>query len=929
MTVTVPSQVKQDPALSLYHLLDPEVLANPYPLYHRLRSEDPVHWDPFLHAWVVTRYPDVVTVLLKYSANRTPTPEKLCGMGLSVLGPIAKVMVQQMLFLDPPTHTRLRSLAATAFTPRRVEVLRSHIREITNSLLDAVQDKGRMDVIADLAEPLPCIVTAEMLGVPVEDHSQLKAWSQDFAEMLGNFQHNPDRALRILRTVEDMTAYFRSAMREQRSHPRGGLVSSMMNAEINGDRLSEEEVIANCIVTMVGGQETTTNLIGNGVLSLLRNPDQLAKLRSDFSLIPSAVEELLRYEAPSQHTARLAPPDTVLGGKQIREGQAVIAVMGAANRDPQRFHDPDRLDITRKDNRHLAFGWAAHFCFGAPLARIEGQIAFESMLRRFPNLALEAGPFTWRSNLGLRGLTALPVSFLKQIDPPNSQKGPDTINVSVRPEIANFSEAKRKLLEKYLRGNLIQDGGGDLAITPRPSSERAPLSLAQEQLWLRSQTAGIPPLHNESITLRRRGQLDVAVLERCITEIVRRHEIWRTTYDISNSRPFQVVHPATPLLPLPVVDLRSLPEAHRESEALRLATKEAQRQFDLKRGPLLRAVVTRISDEDYRLSMTAHLSIVDGVSVYQVFPSELAQLYEAFSAGKPSPLPELSIQYADYAWWQRQRLTGRELQRQLDYWRKRLAGDPPVLQWPRDHPRPTVQTFRGSIRSFALPQHLVNAVRALSLRQGVTLFTSLQGGLTALLHNYTGQNDIILGTFSPAGRKRSEVERLLGYFLNPVAVRIDLTGDPTFSELLRQTQRVTSEALSHDDLPIEFLARELLPRQDMSRYPLFTVAISLQPPMSDIHSGWSVTSMDAESGGAMWDLYLAFIEQPTGMIGRVQYNPDLFEESTTIQMIEDLQALLGAAVLSPQKRLSNLQPSTTISTISHLQRQNIEGLSST
>src|SRR5207245_8300043 len=198
--------------------------------------------------------------------------------------------------------------------------------------------------------------------------------------MLGNFQRNPDRALRILRTVEEMTAYFRSAMREQSSHPRGGLVSSLMNAEINGDRLTEEEVIANCIVTMVGGQETTTNLIGNGVLSLLRNPDQLEKLRSDLSLIPSAVEELLRYESPSQHTARLAPEDTILGGRRIRKRQAVIAVMPAGHRDPERFPDPDRLDITRADNRHLAFGWAAHFCFGAALARIEGQVAFELML---------------------------------------------------------------------------------------------------------------------------------------------------------------------------------------------------------------------------------------------------------------------------------------------------------------------------------------------------------------------------------------------------------------------------------------------------------------------------------------------------------------------------------------------------------------------
>jgi len=184
-----------------------------------------------------------------------------------------------------------------------------------------------------------------------------------------------------------------------------------MSAEIQGDRLSEEEVIANCIVTMVGGQETTTNLIGNGILALLRHPNQLQKLRSDLSLIPNAVEELLRYESPSQHTARLAPEDTILGGKLIRKGQAAIAVMAAANRDPERFPNPDQLDIERADNRHVAFGWAAHFCFGAPLARIEGQIAFESILRRSPSLALQTASLTWRNNLGLRGLTALPITF--------------------------------------------------------------------------------------------------------------------------------------------------------------------------------------------------------------------------------------------------------------------------------------------------------------------------------------------------------------------------------------------------------------------------------------------------------------------------------------------------------------------------------------
>jgi len=406
-----PDRKVDEGPLSLYRLLDPEVLANPYPLYRRLRTEDPVHWDPFLHAWVVTRYADVVTVLHRFSANRTPTPEQLAALGLETLTPVARVMVRQMLFLDAPSHTRIRGLASQAFTPRRVERLREHIQDIMDGLLDAVLPRGRMDVIEDLAAPLPAIVTAEMLGVPTRDHQLLKKWSADFAEMLGNFQHNPDRAAGVLRSTEEMVAYFRDAVREQRERPRDGLVSALLAAEIDGDRFTEDEVIANVIVTMVGGQETTTNLIGNGIVTLLRNPHETARLREDPALLAPAVEELLRYESPSQHTARLAPDDVTLGGKLIRKRQAVIAVMAAGNRDPERFPDPDRLDLGRPDNRHLAFGWAAHFCFGAPLARIEGQIAFSTMLRRLPGLRLEPGPLVWRENLGLRGLTALPVAF--------------------------------------------------------------------------------------------------------------------------------------------------------------------------------------------------------------------------------------------------------------------------------------------------------------------------------------------------------------------------------------------------------------------------------------------------------------------------------------------------------------------------------------
>jgi cytochrome P450 len=398
------------PPLSLYHLLDPEVLADPYPLYRQLREQDPVHWDPYLHAWVVTRYQDVVTVLHRFRAARTPAPERLDELGMGEIGPIAAVMIKQMLFLDQPDHGRVRRLASVAFTPRRVARLRDHIRQITEDLIDGLPDDGEFDVISRLANPLPAIVTAEMLGVPTSDHEQLKSWSQDFAEMLGNFQHNPGRAAKVLKSVEEMVNYFSAAVTAEATRPTEGLINALVTAEVDGDRLTDEEIVANVIVTMVGGQETTTNLIGNGLLTLLRRPDELQRLRSDPTLMPTAVEELLRYESPSQHTARLAPADAVLGDAKIPEGDAVIAVMGAANRDPDRFPDPDAIDLARPDNRHLAFGWAAHFCFGAPLARIEGALAFETLLSRFSELSLAPDEeIQWRPNLGLRGLTSLRV----------------------------------------------------------------------------------------------------------------------------------------------------------------------------------------------------------------------------------------------------------------------------------------------------------------------------------------------------------------------------------------------------------------------------------------------------------------------------------------------------------------------------------------
>jgi cytochrome P450 len=896
--------------LSLYHLLDPEVLANPYPLFRRLRSEDPVHWDPFLHAWVVTRYSDVLEVLLNFSADRTPTPAQLDEMGLSSLNPIARVMVKQMLFLDAPAHTRLRSLSAKAFTPARVEQLRGHIQDIVNHLLDGVQAKGGMDVIADLAEPLPAIVTAEMLGVPTSDHLKLKEWSADFAEMLGNFQHNPERYPRVLKAVANLTEYFQNAMHEQREHPREGLIYSLMTAEIDGDRLSDEEVIANCIVTMVGGQETTTNLIGNGLLTLLRNPTEMERLRNDYSLVPSAVEEMLRYESPSQHTARMCPSDREMGGKLIPKRQAVIAIMAAANRDPERFPEPDRFDITRKDNRHLAFGYAAHYCFGAPLARVEGQVVFEALLRRFDDIALLPEPIEWRSNLGLRGLKALKVTFA------GAAHGNGQVSKAERPRtvapVAVLSEAPAKvcehaqnrsqLLEKYLSQRIGATAQKELKIVRRSDAGSAPVSLAQEELLKRElQTPGIAPLYNECVRLVMRGPLDVSILEQSFNEIVRRHEIWRTTFDNVNGQLVQVKQPVSPIS-LSAIDLRTLPVEEREAEAVRRVSQACKQPFDLQSAPALCPMLFRMNDDEHRLYLIAHQSLLDGMSAYQIYPSELAALYKAFSSGKGSPLPELSLQFADFSTWHREWIKTEEI-KQIAYWRKQLEGKlSPVAQAEKEPPAPP--PFRGAIRNFALSHKLSEQVKNLSRLENSTLFVTLLAAFALLLHRDTNETDLVIGTLSPSGRKRSEFQGLLGYFLNPVALRIDIEKTSTFRQLLAQARDVMCAALANDDVPIERLARELMPGARCHHNPFFKVAMSLQPPMPDLDMPWTVTSMDVESGGSPWDLYVAFIDQPQGIVGRIQFNPDLFEVDRIERGVQDFQALLETLVANPGQSFS-------------------------
>lgn len=400
-----------DESLSLLRLLDPSVSADPHALYRALRAHDPVHWDPYMHAWVVTSYPEVITVLTNYSADRAPAADYLDRLGLSFMKPFAEMMRQQMLFMDAPMHSRLRALCSAAFTPRKVEELRLAIQFVVDDLIDKVVTSSHLDVVADLAIPLPAIMTAKLMGVPVDDHRQLGSWANDIAEVHGNFQNHPDRVTEVVQSLQDMKVYLTDRMRELRKRPNAGLIYSLMAAETDGQRLTDDEVIASAIVTIIGGHETTTNLIGSGYLTLLRNPKSLDQLRSHPEIVPSAVEELLRYESPVQHTARIAPADMELAGKNIGKGTKVVAVLAAANRDPNRFRDPDLLDLCRLDNRHLAFGWAAHFCFGAPLARMEAQIAFSSLLRRLSRPCLLDQTLEWRANAGIRGLTTLRVGF--------------------------------------------------------------------------------------------------------------------------------------------------------------------------------------------------------------------------------------------------------------------------------------------------------------------------------------------------------------------------------------------------------------------------------------------------------------------------------------------------------------------------------------
>ena len=478
-------------------------------------------------------------------------------------------------------------------------------------------------------------------------------------------------------------------------------------------------------------------------------------------------------------------------------------------------------------------------------------------------------------------------------------------------EVSALSEPKRKLLEKYLREGPAQALGRASVIAPRPKGEPTPVSLSQEQVLLREELVpAIPALYNESVTVYRYGPLNIEVLERSLREVIRRHEIWRTTYTRSNGSTFQVVDPAPERIPLRFIDQRAVAPHERAPETVRLLSEHARGKLDMEHGPLVSASLVRFSEEEFRLHLIVHQSILDGVSVYQVLLTELSALYKAYSDGKLSPMPELPVQFGDYAYWQRNYLRGDALDQQIGYWREQLSGELPVLAWPARRPRPVQQSFRGSIEPFAFPKNLTESLKALAQRAGSTLFVTLLSAFAVLLHIYTGQDELMIGTVSPAGRKRSEVQKLMGYFLNPVPLRFRLLRVSTFPDLLEQAQSVLGGAISHDDVPFEQLAKELQPKPDLSRNPFFTVAVSLEPPLANCGPEWSLTPMDVNSGGARWDLYFVWDDRPSGMIGRVQYNPDLFEAEEIRSMLGDFHHVLEKLIEDPTQKISSFSLDT-------------------
>ena len=432
-----------------------------------------------------------------------------------------------------------------------------------------------------------------------------------------------------------------------------------------------------------------------------------------------------------------------------------------------------------------------------------------------------------------------------------------------------------------------------------------PLSFAQQRLWFLQQMNPQSPAYNMPVASRLLGRLDVKALEQALNEIVQRHEVLRTTFQMVDAQPMQVISPHAALA-LPLLDLTHLPETAREAEAHRLAVENLNQPFDLVNGPLVRAGLLRMNVEDHVLLLAMHHIISDGWSI-SVLVNELAALYNSFSIGVPSTLPNLPIQYADYAQWQRSWLTGEVFDVQLDYWKKRLEGAPPILEVPTDRPRPSIQSFRGSLEHFIVAEDVVRGLRELCRQEGATMFMVLLAAFQTLLHRYAGQDVIVVGT-PIAGRNRQELEGLIGFFINTLVMRADFRDDLRFRQLLAQVKETALGAYAHQDFPFDKLVEELQPQRDLSHMPIIQAMFALQntPDESIELPGLTIKPVNVESGTAQFDLSLNVWERGPALTGYLSYRTDLFDAATIKRMLAHFRTLLESIANHPDERVSAL-----------------------
>ncbi|SLN32249.1 cytochrome P450 [Oceanibacterium hippocampi] len=393
---------------------DPATLADPFPLFARLRDEDPAHWSERLDGWLLTRYDDCrrATLSPDMSADRlTPFFENQRRADPGSITALMQYLNRWMVFRDPPDHTRLRRLSHRVFTPSAIATVMPNIEAIVAELIDGIVEKGEADIIRDLAYPLPATVIMDMLGVPRGDLEQVKVWSDDMALFIGSAKAAANKYARAEDGARQMADYFREIIALRRKAPEDDVITLLVEASDGRDVLTEDEVIGTAILMLFAGHETTTNLIGNGILRGLQHPDEWARFKADPGLDESAIEEFLRYDGPSGAVARVVARDHELHGKTLRKGDRVFAMVNAANRDPRQFEDADRLDVGRANNRHLTFGHGIHFCLGAPLARLESRLAIRAAVDRLADMELVETDYEWVDSLILRGVRSLPVRF--------------------------------------------------------------------------------------------------------------------------------------------------------------------------------------------------------------------------------------------------------------------------------------------------------------------------------------------------------------------------------------------------------------------------------------------------------------------------------------------------------------------------------------